>query len=280
MPQMTRKEKKKISLRQKSWKEIKSGAFVPWEALFHALRECKGAMTLEAALVFPLFLFAVITVLSLFLMMQTQYIVANSLDVAVAETALLRDKTPGEAKTLTQAAFYKELAVQKCPLSFIKGGIAGFSWKNTSVDEVYIDAFVTYHIRFPVSFFGKRQMKVSDGCRIHRWVGEQKDKTTEKDETWVFVTPTQSVYHESRNCTHLKLSIQSVSAAAMEGSQRSYAPCAHCTKGQAMGKIVYVTTEGGCYHYHLACSGLKRTVYMIKRSETDGKKPCSRCGGK
>ena len=88
MPQMTRKEKKKISLRQKSWKEIKSGAFVPWEALFHALRECKGAMTLEAALVFPLFLFAVITVLSLFLMMQTQYIVADSLDLAVAETAL------------------------------------------------------------------------------------------------------------------------------------------------------------------------------------------------
>lgn len=280
MPQITRKEKKRISLRQNSWIGIKSGTFVPWEALFPALRKCKGAVTLEAALVFPLFLFAVITVLSLFLMMQTQYIVANSLDAAVADTALLRDTAPGEAKALTQAAFYKELAVQKCPLSFIKGGIAGFSWKNTSVDEAYIDAFVTYQIRFPVSFFGKREMKISDGCRIHRWVGAQEDKGMGKDESWVFVTPTQSVYHESRNCTHLKLSIQSVSAAAISGLQQSYAPCARCTKGQIVEKIIYVTAEGDCYHYHLACSGLKRTVYMIKRSETGSKKPCSRCGGK
>ena len=280
MPQMTRKEKKRISLRQNSWIGIKGGTFVPWEALFPALRKCKGAVTLEAALVFPLFLFAVITVLSLFLLMQTQYIVANSLDAAVADTALLRNKTPGEAKALTQAAFYKELAVQKRSLSLIKGGIAGFSWKNTSVDEIYIDAFVTYQIRFPVSFFGKRQMTVSDECRIHRWVGAQEDKTVGKDESSVFITPTQSVYHESRDCTHLKLSVQSVRAAVMNGLQQSYAPCAHCAKGQIMEKIVYVTAEGGCYHYHLACSGLKRTVYMIKRSETGSKKPCSRCGGK
>lgn len=280
MPQMTRKEKKTISLRQNNCIEIKGGAFVPQEALFPALHGCKGAMTLEAALVFPLFLFAVITVLSLFLMMQTQYIVENSLDAAVANTALIRHKTPGEVKTLTQAAFYKELAVQKCPLSFIEGGIAGFSWKNTSVDEVYIDALVTYQIRFPVSFFGKRKMKVSDGCRIHRWVGDKEDKMTGKDESWVFVTPTQSVYHERRNCTHLKLSIQSVSATAVNGSHKFCAPCSRCTRGQNMGKIVYVTAEGDCYHYSLACSGLKRTIYMIKRSETGGKKPCSRCGGK
>lgn len=280
MPQMTRKEKKIISLRQRILKRNKCVGKFPPEALFPALHGCKGALTLEAALVFSLFLFAVITILSFFLMMQTQYIVGNSLDAAVADTALLRDKTPGEVKTLAQAAFYKELAVQKCPFSFIKGGIAGFSWKITSVDEVYIDAFVTYQIQFPVSFFGKREMEVSDVCRIHRWVGERKDKASDGDQSWVYVTPTQSVYHESRNCSHLKLSIQSVSAAAVKGPYKSYAPCAHCTKGQKMGKVIYVTAEGGCYHYRLECSGLKRTVYMVKRSQIGGKKPCSRCGGK
>lgn len=279
MPHMTRKEKKKISLRQAIFKGKKCRGKDPQEALLHVLCRCKGAMTLEAALVFPLFLFAVITILSLFLMMQTQYIVGNSLDIAVANTALLRDRTPGEIKTLTQAAFYKELAAQKCPTSLIKGGKAGFSWKNMVVNEIYIDAFVTYRIRFPVNFFGKREMEVSETCRIHRWVGYQGEEATGKEESWVFVTPTQSVYHESRNCTHLKLSIQPIKAASLKNLQKSYAPCAHCTKGQNMGKLIYITAEGGCYHYRLECSGLKRTVYMIKRSQTGGKKRCSRCGG-
>ncbi len=283
MPHIKYKERKKISLRQRISQGKKYGGACSREALFHALCKAgkemgKGAMTLEAALVFPLFFFAVVTILSLFLMMQAQYIVGNALDAAVADTALLRQKPSGEVKTLAKAAFYKELAAQKCPFSLIKGGIAGFSWKGTSVDETYIDAVVTYRIRFPISYFGKREIKVSDERRIHRWVGMQEGGTEGKQELWVFVTPNQSVYHENRNCTHLRLSVKSVGAAAVKSLRGSYMPCAHCTKGQKMGNTVYVTEEGDCYHYSIGCSGLKRTIYMVKRSQAAGKRPCSRCG--
>lgn len=278
MPQITGKEKKKISLRQIIYTGKGIRGHLPREALFYTLP--KGAMTLEAALILPLFLFAVSAILSLFLMMQTQYTVGNSLDLAVADTALLRQKTPQEVKTLTKAAFYKELETQGCPLSLIQGGIAGFSWKYTKVDNACIDAFVVYSIKFPVNFFGKSNMKVADSCRIHRWTGRQKDGSTSDGEDWVFVTPTQSVYHESRSCSHLKLSIKSVGASGLKNSGKSYAPCGHCTKGQKMGRTVYVTDEGGCYHYRMDCSGLKRTIYMIKRSQAGGKRACLRCGGK
>lgn len=277
MPQNTRKEKKKISLRQVIKKGKSIGGSFPREALSHAF--LKGGMTLEAALVLPLFLYAAATILSLFLLMQTQYIVGNSLAQAAADAALLGNRTPGQVKTLTQAAFYKSLAVEDCPLSMVKGGAAGFSWRNTSVDDAYLDACVAYEIKFPLRFFGKGSMKVSDECRIHRWTGRQRDGTGGGEEEWVFVTPTQSVYHENRNCSHLKLSIKTVSAAKVQSDGSSYAPCGHCTKGKKKGGVVYVTARGGCYHYRIDCSGLKRTVYMVKKSQVRGKHACSRCGG-
>lgn len=277
MPQTIRKEKKKISLRQIFNKGKSIGGIIPREALVHALPE--GSVTLEAALVLPLFLFAVSALLSLFLLMQAQYIVGNSLDHAVSDTALLRKNKPGEVETLMKAAFYKELAKQKCPFSLIQGKAAGFSWKNTSVDGAYIDAFVTYQVRFPISFFGIKTMKVSDSCRMHRWTGWSEDGTGSGQETWVYVTPTQSVYHRSRNCSHLKLSIQSVNAKALKAVGGSYSACGHCAKGKKATGTVYVTEKGDCYHVRIDCSGLKRTIYMVKISQVGGKRSCSRCGG-
>lgn len=278
MPQNTGKEKKIISLRQRNKKGKSIGKKISREALSHALS--KGSLTVEAALVLPLFIFAAATILSLFLLMQTQYVVGNSLAQAVADAAVLGEQTPGQVKALTQAAFYKNLSAQKYPLSMIKRGAAGFSWKNTSVDNAYIDACVAYDIKFPLRFFGKESLKVSDAYRVHRWTGWQREGTGGEDGEWVFVTPTQSVYHGSRECTHLKLSIKTVSVASINNSSSSYAPCGHCAKGKKKGGIVYVTAQGGCYHYRMDCSGLKRTVYMVKKSQVGGKKPCSRCGGR
>ena len=35
-----------------------------------------------------------------------------------------------------------------------------------------------------------------------------------------------------------------------------------------------------CYHIKLNCSGLKRTIYMMRFDQVKGRSPCSRCGGK
>lgn len=278
MPQITGKDKKKISLRHRSFTEKEMEDISSKEALFHALP--RGSLTLEAALVLPLFLFAVATLLSLFLMMQVQYTVGNALDGAVADTALLRKESEKKVENMTKAAFYKELTVQNCPLSRIQFGAAGFSWKGTKVDEAYIDAQVTYCIKFPISFFGKKTMEVSDGCRMHRWTGRRKEDGAGDGEEWVFVTPAQKVYHVSRECSHLKLSVKAVGAEKLKQEGFNYDPCGHCTKGQKMGATIYITAEGACYHYRLDCSGLKRTIYMIPKKQVGNKKPCSRCGGK
>lgn len=246
-------------------------------ALSHEL--LKGSLTLEAALVLPVFLLVMVMVLFLFEVMQTQYIVGNSLDQAVAETSLVRNISGKEAKNLTKASFYKELVAQDCYLPWIKNGIAGFSWKNTEVNDSYIDALVTYHIKFPIRFFGQKSIQLSDGCRMHRWTGRQNEDGKNANQEWVYVTLTGNVYHKSRECTHLKLSVQSIAAAKLKKQSKKYSPCGHCTKGGKMGAVVYITNDGDCYHFKIDCSGLKRTIYMILKEQVGNKRPCSRCGG-
>lgn len=272
MPQNIGKEKKG-SLRQIYFKRKPRGQGSPGEALFDVL--LRGSMTLEAALIFPLFLFSAAALLSLFLMMQTEYAVENALNRAVSDTALLGEMPEQRVKNLTKAAFYKELVGQNCPLSLVQGKAAGFSWKGTKVDNAYLDAKVIYRLKLPINFFGKHTMQVTAACRMHRWTGKIQEGQGENQEEWVYVTPNQSVYHKSRECTHLKLSVTAVWAVQLK--QGAYHPCGHCTRGQKKGAVVYVTDEGGCYHYQAGCSGLKRTLYMVKKSQIPEKRPCSRC---
>lgn len=278
MPQINRKENKKFSLRYKVIKEKSYQKYFKLEALFHVL--CSGSMTLEAALILPIFLFTMVMILFLFWMMQIQYIVGNSLAKAVAESSLISGISEKEAESLTKAAFYKELIIQKCPLSKIELGIGGFSWKNTKVDMEYINTKVTYYIKFPIRFFGKRKMKLSDGCCMHRWTGNYAMEAGDKKQEWVYITPTNSVYHVNRECTHLKISIISMPSIKLKKELKKYSPCGHCVNGKKISSIVYLTNEGECYHIKIDCSALKRTIYMIPKEQVNGKRPCLRCGGK
>ncbi len=275
VPWITRKESGKNSLRHLFRKVKSNRVSYPPKALSHAF--LRGSLTVEAALALPIFLFLMVTVLYLFRIMQVQYMVGNALDAAVAEVSLMGRISGKEAENLMKASFYKELAVQDCPVSKIELGIAGFSWKGTTVDAGYIDAFLTYRLPIPFRFFGKKSMELSDGCRMHRWTGNLEGAVGAGTGEWVYVTPTQTVYHTSRECTHLKLSIKAVSL--KNPAWKGYAPCSRCVYGKQAGTAIYITSEGDCYHYAISCSGLKRTIYMVLKENAGNKRACSRCGG-
>ncbi len=247
------------------------------EALSNAL--LRGRLTVEASLALPIFIFLMAMILFLFVMMRTQYLVGNCLDRAVSDVSLMKGISGDEAAGLTKAAFYRELSAQGVPLSYVELGAAGFSWKGMKADASYIDAKVSYRVRFPISFFGVKSMAFSNGRRMHRWTGENGAGSKDGDVEWVYVTPTGTVYHSSRDCTYLKLSITPVSSARLGRDLGKYLPCALCVKGGKPGATVYVTDEGDCYHNRINCSGLKRTVYMIRKDQAGTRRPCTRCGG-
>ena len=57
-----------------------------------------------------------------------------------------------------------------------------------------------------------------------------------------------------------------------------YTACETCSRNQKPAGVVFVTEQGNHYHNLETCSGLKRTVRMVKETETSGMKCCSRCG--
>ena len=83
------------------------------------------------------------------------------------------------------------------------------------------------------------------------------------------------------NCTHLALdiSVDDEVEKYLKG-KTAYKECEKCTKYHD-GEIVclYVAKEGEAYHTDLSCSGLKRTIHAVHRSDISGLGGCSRCSG-
>lgn len=255
-------------------KSIK-GKEVPRSTSFSA------SFTIEAALLFPLVLFLLMIVLSIFRILQVQRMTEEALAFAGGRVALEAASEEHKEQELYRSVlkyFNSELKKQKLPTKYILGGRLGIRFQDIDIAGEYIDLFIHYRCKFPVNMFGIKSKKIVQRTRIKKWNGFHGDGDKKAEGEWVFVTPTGRVYHKSRECTHLKLSITSVSASTVTGMK--YSPCKRCGKNTNKSKIVYITEEGERYHMELGCSGLKRTIYMIEISQAGDKTGCSRCGGK
>ena len=103
-------------------------------------------------------------------------------------------------------------------------------------------------------------------------------------EEYVYLAENGSVYHVKINCTYLHLGIQETNASKLQTARNRsggiYKPCESCMKkGQAVpGMQLYITPYGDRYHQTKDCSGLRRTVRKVKKSQVGGLPPCSKCG--
>ena len=122
--------------------------------------------------------------------------------------------------------------------------------------------------------------------RVHAWTGRDLSEQTEVpeetgNEEMVYVTEHESVYHTSAECTHLSLSVQAVSGSRVgqlrNEDGKAYHACDKCAGSGVKNSTVYVAREGTHYHNDANCSGLTRTVRLVKKSETSDLHICSRC---
>lgn len=235
-----------------------------------------ASLTVEAALVFPVFLFVMIGLLFFFRVLQVTRITSGVLASTGSQMAVeagTREVSVGEAVL----RFQKELQEAECPVEYILGGRMGISWQGSTVEGAYMDLRISYWCKLPIAVPGMNHIPIGQRIKLRKWIGADSSTGQEvKADTWVYITEEGTVYHRRRDCTHLNLSIQSL---GKETAMSRYDPCDICSRNASVKNYYYVTEDGEKYHTTLECRGLKRTVYMIRLSETDGKSACQRCGG-
>lgn len=168
-----------------------------------------------------------------------------------------------------------------------QAGMYAFVLDGNGPEHIILPDVYTYE---PVeSCFPLMSVRMFNSVKVHAWTGREYEKNmqeegkTDQEEQMVYVTETGSVYHRKLECSYLNLSVSHISGNAI-GAYRNqngekYSPCETCAKNQNPAGIVYITDTGNRYHNLESCSGLKRTVRLVKCSEIhSGMHACSRCG--
>ena len=247
---------------------------------------CPAVLTVEAALILPLLSAFFVSVLFFFRVMQVELEVQKALDDTGRQLAVSLDSDENQTVTglvLARALFAKELAGREITDTYIHGGNTGITLMGSrfTEDEVYLSA--SYQIFLPIRIFWKWELPLRQKAVCRRWTGWNGTATDGNGDTWVYITETGQVYHTVSACTHLVLSVQSVRREEL-GMLRNeaggrYEACLLCGDVKNAWGKVYITNQGGSYHNDLNCSGLKRTVMLVRLSEVGARRLCSRCAG-
>ncbi len=273
--------------------------------LFHKMRDLpvlsflKGSLTVEAALVTPLFLFALISVIFIGEAIRFSGNLSASLlesaeklsVYAYAGSVTSPDSQPGDiggrvvSLTIGKGMVTSGLGRGYIEESPVENGVPGLSFIHSSVmgSDQMIDLSAVWRMKTLFPFSGVTGFKVIDRARIRAFTGYDntgRDVSSEEEEEIVFITKSGTVYHKSRNCSHLNINIQRTDRANVgnlrNNSGGKYYPCEYC--GGGTQDCLYVTDDGDRYHTKVSCPGLKRTIRAVPISQVGGRGPCHDCG--
>ncbi|MGN1148647.1 MAG: TadE/TadG family type IV pilus assembly protein [Lachnospiraceae bacterium] len=274
-------------------------------SFLHKFRKagCDGSMAVEAALVLPLFLFFLLNLLWIIEIYSLHSTLKSSLREVGRELSVYAyayDSIVQEEEDTGLEAFIENVAfsylyvkgrvedlagadyLDASPLTYGREGLLYVESSILQQGDI-IDLVVTYQVSpfidivgfFPGRFYTRYYGRAWTGYAVS---GEGGENTGEE---YVYVAENAEVYHLSRNCTHINLSIEECTSEEVAGLRNEdgsrYLPCELCvTDGQ--GRL-YIARSGDRYHQKLECSGLKRTITVMLRSEAEKYyRMCSRCG--
>ena len=255
------------------------------ETVFY--RANRGSAAVEACIALPVFLFSVFLIFQMLRLEETKAVLYEAVCETteyLAEYTYLKKKNPELAavpdQVVAELKFREYLDDKRFVDTYVKGGRAGVLFPTVTApdEDGMVEIHYAYILNVSAPFFTQKNKLITGEMRQSAYLGDEKRRGSKEydwEDCYVYVTENREVFHTTRCCSYLELSIHSQGKrdALIEGFQ----PCHFC--GGSAEEVVFITEEGGRYHSTLSCSGLKRTVQRIKKSETGGLPPCSRCGG-
>lgn len=239
----------------------------------------RASYTLEAAVILPLLAGFFAVLLFFFRVLQVQTGVQAALYCAGRKTACYApaDSSPA-LLAVAEVHFRREVKKYAVIDDFVAGGANGITLLRSDFSGDHVVLRADYYIKSPINFFGSKGIYANQGCKAKKWTG---DGGEAEPEDYVYVTKRGSVYHCSRFCHYLDLSIRAVCFETVPELRNMdggiYGPCSVCAGDGKKSTFVYVTDYGERYHGSLSCSGLRRSIRLIPLSEVRVRGPCSKC---
>lgn len=256
----------------------------------------KGSMTVEAALVTPLLLFAIWNLISVLEIYRLQSNLSYALHATAKDMAVYAhtyENVTGERESFVESLGLTYLyaagqVTKKIGEGYLNTtplieGASGIGWGHSRIlEDDCIDLVATYQVKPAISILGFGEFGMYSRMRTRAWTGY--DNTQAKlgldGERVVYITPNGEVYHMKKGCSYLRLSIRAVTKEEVlmlrNQNREIYDACKVCDG--ASKNTVFITDYGNCYHASLCCSGLQRTIEVIPISQVGIRTKCQKCG--
>lgn len=250
----------------------------------------RGSVIIEAALLMPLIVVALVSLLSLSQVVQFDAQLVSQCTALndkirmamIAEEEVAEDYRIG-SQWVSQVGI--EIALDN---ALVKE--AGYQKEALKVSSCLIDAKgltyqVTYDMPLPISIMGQESVQLSHRFFVQTLSGAMNnafvtlDGNQEPDKDMVMVTETGTKYHQDPKCRYIHIVARPVPLASLD---KSYRLCKRCLKkrGEQSVSTVYLTKSSHIYHYESTCTAIHRTItYLsLKEAKARGYTPCSLCG--
>lgn len=254
-----------------------------------------GSATVEATLILPIFIMTALIFYLIGNLLQVRLMVYDAMQDTVQYLAecqyvsdIIKDDNESAAEIsdisvsipAVKAKMLEFLAESPIDDSYIAGGSNGIMITRSSYSDAdnCINVKLRYKLKIEVPVFGSLTWNVNEQVRQKAFTGMLTDITDDPDQAYVYITSTGEVYHSSRNCYHIRLTIRQIDEQMLENSYSALAPCELCAEDRKTNEDIYVTETGDKFHYSVSCSGLKRTVMRVKKKEAGTIPACSNCG--
>lgn len=241
-----------------------------------------ASMTVEASLVLPVFLFAMILIGYIGVLIRCQDELQWNLTRVAREASA--EYGACENKLYKSTLYYKTKL-----MAYMEGSGTSVSLLHSRLlkENNEIDLIADYRVKLPFQLLTIPSCTFRQRVHTRGFVGvETRDNSENTDNGIVYVAATGKVYHLKQDCTYLKLSISQVQYGDLEALRNQgggkYKECERCCKSKNfnISATVWITNYGDRFHSSSSCSGIRRSVQTMKRSEVGNRTPCSKCGRK
>lgn len=262
----------------------------------------RGSLTIEAAMVLPLFLFFMVLLMLPMQLMNKGRQVQTALEVTGEEVSqyayVLEQRKQGKRLNTSKAdemsGELKGVLTEQGILLYVRkrvearvdiSRLQSVSFVHSSIlkDGETIDLIMNYRMDLPFSVFGLENIPMTARSCRRAWIGKagnEQKRNSQKDEL-VYVGKNSTRYHKDPKCHYLYNDIQKVSMNDIKNKRnrfgKKYQPCNVCGRFAGKNSMVFIMPGGEHYHSDKNCSSIKAYVKAVPLSEVEYLGPCSYC---